>query len=209
MSLGGRFGFGLGAFDDGLVQSAVLRIRLAHVAGGIEVFAAEQVHFLDVVVVSDLSPLVVGQLQHQGVKLQIQFVIQVGVFCFTGPVHAVQKRLKLGFVAFSDVLGGAFGGKAEDQGAHVVQLQHFAHRQLAHKHAPVEHGLDQPQAGEHANGLAHRSPAGAHAQRQSRLVQAFTRFELAAVDQLLELLGHKDGQAVLGLFRGGLHGEGG
>ena len=54
--------------------------------------------------------------------------------------------------------------------------------------------------------LAHRAPAGAHAQGQSRFVQALAGLVLTAVDELLERRGHKDSQAVLGLFRGGVHG---
>jgi hypothetical protein len=49
---------------------------------------------------------------------------------------------------------------------------------------------------------------GAHAQGQRRFVQALAGWVLTAVDALLELLGHKDRQAVLGLFRGGVHGDG-
>ena len=49
---------------------------------------------------------------------------------------------------------------------------------------------------------------GAHVQGQSRFVQALAGWVLTAVDALLELFGHKDRQAVLGLFRGGVHGDG-
>jgi len=54
--------------------------------------------------------------------LQIQFVLQVGVFGFTGPVHAVQKLHKADFLVFGEVLGGSFGSKAQDQdqGSQVV-----------------------------------------------------------------------------------------
>ncbi len=130
-------------------------------------------------------------------ELQIGLVVGGGVLRGMRLVHLLQQLRQRLLLRRLQVLARALGGKAKHQGAQLVELQHFAPGNLAHKHPPVGHGGDQAQTGEDAHGLADRAPADAHFLRQHRLVDALAGGDQAVVNARLERLRNRLRQALV------------
>src|SRR5579872_2390242 len=140
------------------------------------------------------EPGIAGELDQPVVKPQVHGVIALDVAAAGCVLHLGDHPLELRDVLAPRARGHASADQLVHHLAHIVDLIGFRHRYIADEHSPVLLRAHQTALLERAQGLAHRSPARAEPHRQLALVEALPDGQLAAKDELLDLLLHECGQ---------------